>query len=116
MKYGKIWGETCPIIQNPVVEFHRISVKSGYRCSQHKHAHKWNGFFVEKGILEIYVKKANYELTDVTVLKEGEFTTVPPGEVHFFKCVEDCIAFEIYYPELLSEDIQRIDVGQKENS
>jgi len=113
-KAGKIWGETVAILQNPLVEFHRISVKNGYRCSTHKHAHKWNGFYVETGELRIHVQKNDYELTDVTVLKAGDFCKVSPGEYHFFECAEDCVAFEIYWPELLSEDIQRLDVGGKQ--
>lgn len=113
MKQGKVWGETCAILQNPMVEFHRISVNAGYRCSTHKHAHKWNGFFVESGELEIHTMKADYELTDVTILKAGEFTSVKPGEYHWFQCVKDCVAFEIYWMETLSEDIQRLNVGGK---
>jgi mannose-6-phosphate isomerase-like protein (cupin superfamily) len=114
LKAGKVWGETEVIVKNPIVELHRISVKAGYRCSLHSHSHKWNGFYVESGILEIHVQKKDYALTDVTVLKAGEHTTVQPGELHFFSCKEDCIAFEIYYPELLTEDIHRISVGKKE--
>ena len=113
-KAGKIWGETQAILQNPVVEFHRISVRPGFRCSLHKHAHKWNGFYVEQGVLEIHVKKNDYDLTDVTVLRAGDFAAVKPGEYHFFQCKEECLAFEIYWPELLSEDIQRETVGGKE--
>ncbi len=111
IKSGKIWGETCAILQNPLVEFHRISVNAGYRCSVHKHSHKWNGFFVESGILKIHMRKNDYDLTDVTKLESGNFCAVKPGEYHWFECEEDCVAFEIYWPELLSEDIQRQDVG-----
>lgn len=112
IKSGKVWGETCAIMQNPLVEFHRITVNAGSRCSTHKHAHKWNGFYVERGILEIHVKKSEYELTDVTILKAGDFCQVKPGEYHWFVCVESCVAFEIYWPEVLSDDIQRLDVGR----
>ena len=111
VKAGKVWGHTEAILQNPVVEFHRISVQAGYRCSTHKHSYKWNGFYVETGELEIHVIKNDYELTDVTVLGQGQFTTVRPNEYHYFVCTQDCVAFEIYYPELLSEDIQRQNVG-----
>jgi mannose-6-phosphate isomerase-like protein (cupin superfamily) len=76
LKAGKVWGVTEALLQNPVVEFHRIEVNKGGECSTHKHAHKWNGFFVEEGELE------------------------------------NTIAFEIYWPELLSEDIQRKSVGK----
>ena len=108
---GKIWGDTSAIIQNALVELHKINVKAGFRCSEHLHEHKWNGFYVESGVLEIHVRKNNYELTDVTVLRAGDFTSVRPGEYHFFVCTETCSALELYWPELLSEDIKRKNTG-----
>jgi hypothetical protein len=62
-------------------------------------------------VLEIHVSKNDYNLTDITVLRAGDFTTVRPGEFHKFVCVEDCVALELYYPEALSEDIVRKDHG-----
>ena len=108
---GKVWGDTSVIIQNALVELHKINVKAGFRCSEHIHEHKWNGFYVESGVLEIHVRKNNYELTDVTVLRAGDFTSVRPGEYHFFVCTEACSALELYWPELLSEDIKRKNTG-----
>jgi mannose-6-phosphate isomerase-like protein (cupin superfamily) len=108
---GKVWGDTSVIIQNALVELHKINVKAGFRCSEHLHEHKWNGFYVESGVLEIHVRKNNYELTDVTVLRAGDFTSVRPGEYHFFVCTEACSALELYWPELLSEDIKRKNTG-----
>lgn len=108
---GKVWGDTSAIIQTPLVELHRINIKAGYKCSEHKHEHKWNGFYVISGTLEIHVRKNNYELTDVTVLRAGDFTTVRPGEYHWFSSITDCVALELYYPETLSEDIVRKSVG-----
>jgi mannose-6-phosphate isomerase-like protein (cupin superfamily) len=108
---GKVWGDTSVLIQNSLVELHKINIKAGYRCSEHKHEHKWNGFYVISGVLEIHVSKNDYKLTDITVLRAGDFTTVRPGEFHKFVCVEDCVALELYYPEALSEDIVRKDHG-----
>ena len=110
---GKVWGDTSVLIQTPLVELHRINIKAGYKCSEHKHEHKWNGFYVISGVLEIHVAKNNYDLTDVTTLRAGDFTSVRPGEFHWFNCVEDCSALELYYPESLSEDIVRRNVGGK---
>lgn len=63
---------------------------------------------VLKGRLFIDVAKNDYKLTDVTELQPGEWMTVRPGEYHKFRTgVIGCVAFEIYYPEPLSEDIQR---------
>ena len=112
MKAGKVWGVTESLLQNPVVEFHRIEVNKGGECSTHKHAHKWNGFFIQEGELEIHVIKNDYDLIDKTVLGPGDFMSVKPGEYHLFKANKDTIAFEIYWPELLSEDIQRKSVGK----
>ena len=110
---GKVWGDTSVLIQTPLVELHKINIKAGYRCSEHKHEHKWNGFYVISGVLEIHVAKNNYDLTDITTLRAGDFTTVCPGEFHWFNCVEDCVALELYYPEAISEDIVRRSVGGK---
>jgi mannose-6-phosphate isomerase-like protein (cupin superfamily) len=110
---GKVWGDTSILFQNSLVELHKINVKAGYRCSEHKHEHKWNGFYVISGVLEIHVAKNNYDLTDVTTLRAGDYTSVRPGEFHWFNCVEDCSALELYYPEALSEDIVRRSVGGK---
>lgn len=108
---GKVWGKTELVYNNPIVEFHRIEVNAGYECSTHKHEHKWNGFFVESGTLEIHTVKNNYNLVDITTLHAGDFAVVKPGEFHKFVCREDCIAFELYWPELLSEDIVRQNTG-----
>ena len=108
---GKVWGDTSVLIQNSNVELHKINVKAGFRCSEHKHEHKWNGFYVISGVLEIHVAKNDYNLTDVTTLRAGDFTSVRPGEFHWFNCIEDCVALEVYYPEALSEDIVRRSVG-----
>lgn len=111
MKTGKIWGDTEDLFTSPSVEVHRINTKAGFRCSLHSHRHRWNGFYVISGIIEIHVEK-QYGLTDVTVLKAGDFTAVPPNEVHCFVCTEDAQALEIYWPQHMeSTDIVRKDVG-----
>lgn len=111
MKAGKIWGHTHQIEANNFFEFHRIETKAGYQCSKHLHEHKWNGFFVESGTLEIHVWKKGYDLVDITVLKAGDYTKVPPGEYHKFVCTEDAIAFELYWAQFDHEDIERETVG-----
>jgi mannose-6-phosphate isomerase-like protein (cupin superfamily) len=49
IKAGKVWGATELIHANGVLEFHRIEYRAGYKCSEHLHKFKWNGFFVESG-------------------------------------------------------------------
>ena len=108
---GKVWGQTQLIFANGACEFHRIEVTAGMRCSMHKHEFKFNGFFVESGKLIIRVEKNDYDLIDETLLGPGQFTTVKPNEYHQFECVEDCVAFEIYYAHFDHGDIKRKDHG-----
>jgi quercetin dioxygenase-like cupin family protein len=45
------------------------------------------------------------------VLNAGDFTTVKPGEYHWFQSLEDSELLEIYYPQHITEDIVRKTVG-----
>jgi len=112
MKAGKIWGQTELLEANGVLEFHRIHTVAGGTCSKHKHLFKWNGFYVESGRLLIRVWKKGYDLVDETVLTDGEYTKVAPGEYHQFEAVEDTVAFELYWAEFDHDDIERETVGK----
>ena len=112
-KNGKIWGETSLLFSLNNVEIHRIEVKEGGVCSLHSHTHKWNLFFVEKGLLEIEVHKNDYALIDKTVLGNLDMMKVAPGEKHRFRALADTVAYEIYWCTLDSADIQRDDVGSR---
>lgn len=113
-KSGKIWGETRTIHANSACELHRIEAVKDSECSKHCHQHKWNGFFVESGKLMIRVWKNDYNLVDETILSPGDYTAVKPGEYHQFVCLEDCVAFELYWANPLNhDDIKRETVGSK---
>lgn len=109
---GKVWGSTRLIWKTPFVEVHALKVLPYAFCSMHMHERKWNGFFVIYGELRIEVEKAAYGLTDSTILRAGDFTTVKPGEYHrFVSGSSEVEALEIYCPEGLSDDIVRRDCG-----
>tara|TARA_B100002019_G_C21274529_1_gene604528 strand:- start:5596 stop:5943 length:348 start_codon:yes stop_codon:yes gene_type:complete len=110
-KQGKIWGETELLFSKNNVEIHRIETVSGGYCSKHKHNSKYNAFFVEKGSLKITIWKNDYDLIDETILKAGDITSVKPNEFHMFTALEDTVAYEIYWSELISEDIIRENCG-----
>lgn len=110
-KSGKIWGQTELIEANGSLEFHRIETKAGGVCSKHLHEFKWNGFFVESGSMIIRVWQNDYDLVDETVLHAGDWTKVKPGVYHQFECLEDCVAFEVYWAEFSHNDIKRETVG-----
>jgi mannose-6-phosphate isomerase-like protein (cupin superfamily) len=108
---GKVWGQTELLESNGSLELHRIEIDPGGICSKHRHNHKWNGFFVEKGDLEIRVWKKDYDLVDTTILRSGQYTKVPPGEFHQFEALSRCIVFELYWTEFNPNDIERESVG-----
>ena len=70
---GKIWGQTELIHKNGVLEFHRIDYKAGYKCSEHEHKYKWNGFFVESGKMLVRVWQDDQGLVDETILNGMDF-------------------------------------------
>jgi mannose-6-phosphate isomerase-like protein (cupin superfamily) len=115
IRAGKIWGNTELVHANGVLEFHRIEFKAGYKCSEHLHQFKWNGFFVESGKMLIRVwQDADQEgLVDETVLLPGQFTQVKPGKTHQFEGIEDGVAFELYWAEFAHDDIVRRTVGAR---
>lgn len=110
-KQGKVWGSTeCLFFKNNV-EIHRIETKKKGYCSKHKHEHKYNAFYVESGKISVKVWKNDYDLIDETIIEAGQMTTVKPGEYHLFESLEDSVVLEIYWVELLGDDIQRENVG-----
>ena len=66
---------------------------------------------MEKGKLKITAWKNDYDLVDVTILTDGEATTVPPREYHTFEALEDSVCYEIYWVELSDKDIVRENCG-----
>lgn len=113
-KSGKIWGQTELIHANGVLEFHRIEYRAGYKCSEHWHKTKWNGFFVESGRMLVRVWQDDQDgLVDETVLEAGDFTQVKPGKVHQFEGLEDGVAFELYWAEFDHNDIERRTIGTR---
>ena len=68
---GKVWGLTQEIFKNHNFELHRIEAKKGGYCSVHKHLHKFNAFYIEKGKLKITVYETDYDLIDETIISTG---------------------------------------------
>ncbi len=115
MKAGKIWGKTEMVHKNGVLEFHRIEFNKGYKCSEHEHKFKWNGFFVEKGRMIVRVWQKDYDLVDETILGPGDFTRVKPGVYHQFEGLQEGVAFELYWAEFNHNDIVRESCGRIKN-
>tara|TARA_B100000686_G_C16414946_1_gene774132 strand:- start:193 stop:540 length:348 start_codon:yes stop_codon:yes gene_type:complete len=108
---GKVWGLTKEIFSNPNFEIHRIEAHKGGFCSKHKHIHKFNAFYIEKGEMKITIYETDYDLIDSTTIKTGELSIVAPGKYHQFEALEDTVCYEIYWAELSSSDISRENIG-----
>jgi len=108
---GKVWGQTQEIFTNPNFELHRIEIKKGGYCSKHKHEHKFNAFYIEKGKLKISIYQTDYDLVDDTIAHTGDLSIVKPGMYHEFEALEDTVCYEIYWVELSNSDIERENVG-----
>lgn len=111
---GKVWGRTVgPIFSTPNFELHRLEINAKGECSEHHHAHKVNGFFVETGWIVVTTWKST-GLVDRTHLRRGESMIVPAGEKHKFEAVDDSIVYEAYWPpELFGGDIVRHTFGKR---
>lgn len=109
-KEGKIWGTNILLFNNGVVQINQISIKKGGRCSKHKHEHKNNVFFIQKGKLLVEEWKTN-GLIDSTILEDEQSTEIKSGIYHRFTAIEETIAIEIYYLSLEENDIIREDTG-----
>lgn len=106
MKAAKRWGSTEVIVDTPFCEVHRIVVERNQKCSRHKHEFKNNAFYVEDGVLYIWMEDGDEWAW--TVLERGQTLNVPPGIEHQFETRDfDCIAYEVYYPDGCIPDIVR---------
>jgi len=110
MKSGKVWGETVCVFNINGVEAHALNVSAGAYCSKHRHTHRFNGFFVSRGCLEVWVWK-DYGLTDCTILMPGDSCAVAPGEYHRFIARAPTQALEWYWAKSDPSDIERVDRG-----
>ena len=113
---GKVWGTTELVEANGALEFHRIEMKKGGVCSKHLHRYKWNGFYVESGVMLIRTWQRDYDLVDETIVEAGEYHKVKPGLYHQLECIESVVAFELYWAEFNHNDIERENVGFKKNT
>lgn len=109
MKKGKIWGTTETVLSLAHLEIHRIEINPGGYCSWHRHEHKWNAFLVISG--QLIIDAEDGTLKTGLAVASGEITTVAPGVRHRFTSTPGAVAYEIYYPRELSEDIIRDTVG-----
>lgn len=109
-KQGKHWGETTEFFRYALVSAHHLSIRKGGFCSEHRHAHKFNLFYVMQGKLKIIIWRDKIQ-KDITVLGPGQCTAVAPGLFHKFEAQTDVECIEMYHVFLEDPDIERRTVG-----
>lgn len=105
-RQGKVWGETTTFFKNGIISSHYLEIKAGGYCSEHRHAHKANYFFVISGDLEIHIWREK-GVIDKIALGPGQGTMIPPGVYHKFEALTNCQCIEIYEVSLQEPDIDR---------
>lgn len=110
----KIWGFTQEVFKNSIFEVHRLEYKEGFHCSEHVHKNKYNAFYVESGklLVRVWDKKDDNDYSEIT-LDVGGFYKVEPGFYHQFQGIKDGVAYEFYWSEFNSDDIDRRSNGGK---
>ena len=111
MRQGKNWGYTTEFFRNAMVSAHHLEINEGGYCSEHRHEHKYNSFYVITGVLEITIWRDDKKNPDVTIIEAGQSTAIPPSFYHKFKAVTKCEAIEMYQVLLIEPDIERRTVG-----
>lgn len=102
----KSWGEKWNIFENDLCEVSVLYLEKQQRCSWHRHASKFNDFFVVEG--ELYIKLQDGE----SKLTKGQVFTTVPGEYHEFRTYDKpAQVIEIMYVFYDPEDIERETVG-----
>lgn len=103
-KQGKLWGTTQLVFAWNGTESHALFINTGGFSSNHDHK-KWNRFVLLQGKLAVVL--INNGIEDQTILTPGQVTDVPPGVLHRFEALEDCIVLESYWTVLEAGDIDR---------
>lgn len=107
MRQGKEWGYTTEFFRNAIVSAYHLEIRQGGFCSEHRHEHKYNVFYVLSGKLEITIFREDPKAEDITVLTAGQSSAIPPGLWHKFRGLEETECIEIYQVLLIDPDIER---------
>jgi mannose-6-phosphate isomerase-like protein (cupin superfamily) len=101
----KPWGYELRFVRTPRYAGKVLFIKAGSQLSLQYHEAKDEAFYVQQGVVELVLGKGAEQ--KVVRLSAGETRHLPPGTVHRFRAVTDCLLFEVSTPEL--EDVVRIE-------
>jgi mannose-6-phosphate isomerase-like protein (cupin superfamily) len=108
----KLWGMNYIMHIDNVFQACHITIKKGGFCSNHRHTHKWNQFYIISGKLAVELfKEGDKAPYSILYLGPNDSIKVMPGVNHKFHAMEDTEAIEIYSVNVSEEDILREDTG-----
>jgi len=102
----KVWGTTIELFANGAASTHYIEVKAGGFCSEHRHEHKENVFYVIEGELRVTWWDIDGHEHGLTLFA-GDDTAISVGIWHSFEAMVDTKCIEIYDYRYYGVDIER---------
>lgn len=111
----KVWGLTRPISAGHGFEVHVLDIQDRTVCSCHRHATKWNLFYVISGELAVHIyDDPGAEPREMIQVAAGHTLQIPPGVWHRFEGIEYSRVIEVYWTDPVNpSDIERHDEGRK---
>ena len=104
-RVDKPWGFELRFVRTDRYAGKLLSIRAGSQLSLQYHERKDEAFYVQDGTLELVLGRGDRQT--VERLAAGESRRIPPGTVHRFRAVTDCLLFEVSTPEL--EDVVRLE-------
>jgi mannose-6-phosphate isomerase-like protein (cupin superfamily) len=104
-RVDKPWGYELRFARTDRYAGKVLFIKAGSQLSLQYHEHKDEAFLIQSGQLELVLGRDREQRTVTLGPEEG--WRVPPGTVHRFRAVTDCLMFEVSTPEL--EDVVRLE-------
>jgi mannose-6-phosphate isomerase-like protein (cupin superfamily) len=104
-RVDKPWGHELRFARTSRYAGKVLFIKAGSQLSLQYHRCKDEAFFVQHGELELVLGQGAEQRR--MTLRASDGWHVPPGTVHRFRAVTDCLLFEVSTPEL--EDVVRLE-------
>lgn len=104
-RVDKPWGWEYRFVRTDRYAGKLLFVRAGSQLSLQYHERKDEAFYVQSGELDLVLGRGATE--EIVRLGPGGCRRIPPGTIHRFRAVSDCLLFEVSTPEL--EDVVRLE-------
>jgi len=104
-RVDKPWGHELRFARTDRYAGKVLFIRAGQQLSLQYHERKHESLFVQQGRMELVLGRGPDRR--IERVEAGAAWTIPPGTVHRFRAVTDCLLFEVSTPEL--EDVVRLE-------